>query len=431
MPLFKKTKKQNRSVRLDNALRYDTNSVLVNDQDSDWWDYYQVEKLKEDYKKLEQSPEGYLSGRAVATTVGIFPYLTEDGTIVRELRHPKEVFHPDSIASLKNVPITNDHPTELVKSDNIKKYQVGSVGDNIMQDNLNGFVSVPITIQEDIAVEDVKNGKRALSCGYECNTEYKSGVWGGMAYDAVQTNIRYNHLAIVDAGRAGDDAVMKMDGINVLTSKDSKLATTINNDDKQNKGDTMDEEIKLDGITLKGDRKLIEHYEAKADKLDIADKEIEKLNQEKADLQEKIDASEAKLELLATEKTDMQAKLDDSIPKADLALVLKNKAMLDGACAKFKVELKGDESDSEIKKAVVIAVKGDKHTWLEKESTVSAIFDMIMEDDKAVMKADEDNKQELGGTVPNGDTTKTKVDALKEAQMKADEADRNAWKENK
>jgi hypothetical protein len=63
----------------------------------------------------------------------------------------------------------------------------------------------PSTINNADAIEDVLNGKRALSMGYECEIEKapEGATWLGMAYDSIQRNIRYNHCAIVDAARAG------------------------------------------------------------------------------------------------------------------------------------------------------------------------------------------------------------------------------------
>lgn len=37
------------------------------------------------------------------------------------------------------------------------------------------------------------------------------GEWNGEPYDAIQTNIRVNHLALVAVARAGDDARLNMD----------------------------------------------------------------------------------------------------------------------------------------------------------------------------------------------------------------------------
>lgn len=37
-----------------------------------------------------KTPEGFLTGRAIVTNVGVFAYRNKDGTIIRELRPPKK-----------------------------------------------------------------------------------------------------------------------------------------------------------------------------------------------------------------------------------------------------------------------------------------------------------------------------------------------------
>lgn len=44
-------------------------------------------------------------------------------------------------------------------------------------------------------------GKHDLSLGYSCDFEFKSGMFNGQAYEAVQTNMRGNHIALVGEGR--------------------------------------------------------------------------------------------------------------------------------------------------------------------------------------------------------------------------------------
>ena len=61
---------------------------------------------------FEQTPEGFLRGRACVTNIGVFPYRLEDGSIEYELRHPEDVFDSESMASLKLKPVTNNHPKE-------------------------------------------------------------------------------------------------------------------------------------------------------------------------------------------------------------------------------------------------------------------------------------------------------------------------------
>src|SRR5690606_27126345 len=66
-------------------------------------------------------------------------------------------------------------------------------------------------------IADIDKGKRELSCGYSCDLEHVPGEWidprTGVAhrYDAIQRNIRGNHVAVVSKGRAGPEARVRLD----------------------------------------------------------------------------------------------------------------------------------------------------------------------------------------------------------------------------
>ena len=55
-------------------------------------------------------------------------------------------------------------------------------------------------------------GLKELSLGYNLTLEETPGVWNGQEYDAIQRDIRINHLALVREARAGDQARLNIDG---------------------------------------------------------------------------------------------------------------------------------------------------------------------------------------------------------------------------
>ena len=172
---------------------------------------------------FERTNEGFLRGRAIVTSIGVFTYKRKDGTIQRELRLPEEVFSPSTLNSMKLKPVTLNHPTELVTQDNADKLQVGSLGDNPswtkewenrnweeVTDGINCAIDMIITRKD--AIDAILNGKQALSMGYTCDLEMAEpgATWCGVEYDFIQRNIRYNHCAIVDSARAGDNAKIEL-----------------------------------------------------------------------------------------------------------------------------------------------------------------------------------------------------------------------------
>ena len=76
-------------------------------------------RLDED---LELQPNGFLNVLANLTRTGVFTYFEKspDGTVrvIRQLRHPDEVFAETTLNSLMGLPATNNHPEELVSPDN-------------------------------------------------------------------------------------------------------------------------------------------------------------------------------------------------------------------------------------------------------------------------------------------------------------------------
>jgi len=159
---------------------------------------------------MYKTSEGFYKGIARVTRTGVYTYRNVDGTLRRELRHPDEVFKRESLDSLKMVPMTNNHPPDkLVNKDTAKSLSIGFTGETVVPDGK--FVMVPVAITSADGVKAVEDGRQELSCGYEVELDEKPGNYNGEEYDFVQQNIRYNHVAIVDRGRAGADVRLNMD----------------------------------------------------------------------------------------------------------------------------------------------------------------------------------------------------------------------------
>ena len=77
-------------------------------------------------------PNGFVRAEGYLTRSGIFVYRDAQGKAIRELRPPEEVMHPDSLASFGLMPVTNDHPSELLTAENAKEYQVGTVSESVV-----------------------------------------------------------------------------------------------------------------------------------------------------------------------------------------------------------------------------------------------------------------------------------------------------------
>jgi hypothetical protein len=154
--------------------------------------------------------DGRLRVDGLLTRTGVFRYKNSDGTERREYRPAEEVFNKDSLASFEMVPVTDDHPPVSVDANNARKFAVGSVGESVRQDG--DFVAAGLVVYDAGTVAKMNAGKVQLSCGYTVDLDDTPGVTpDGELYDAKQTNIRGNHVAIVDIARAGEAARVRMD----------------------------------------------------------------------------------------------------------------------------------------------------------------------------------------------------------------------------
>ena len=123
--------------------------------------------------------------------------------LVKVHRSPEEVFSEAALASFEGKPVTNDHPPGLIGPDDVGIYEKGHV-QNVRRGagEWEGYVIADLHIHDQELIDAVKNGKREISCGYNfiCEPE-ADGTYS-------QKNIRGNHVAVVERGRAGKRAAI-------------------------------------------------------------------------------------------------------------------------------------------------------------------------------------------------------------------------------
>lgn len=187
--------------------------------------------------------EGYFIDHPIVTSTGIFEYKNRDGSIRRELRLPEEVFDPASLESYEGKPVIVTHEAGYVSKENVEQEYIGTVLSKGYQDG--EHVRAKIIIHNTGSLDC---GLRELSLGYKTETDETPGEWQGQPYDAIQRNIRINHLALVANARAGDSARLNLDGGN-----------------PENKGGTQMSRIssRADGFTPEEIQAAIEAYKAR------------------------------------------------------------------------------------------------------------------------------------------------------------------------
>ena len=259
------------------------------------------------------SSVGGVRATAALTRTGIFLYLNPDGTVRREWRPPAEVFNPNSIDTLRGVPVTNGHPPDLVTTENFRFYSVGHVHDDASPENEN-IVST-ITVEDAEAVSDIREAsKRQLSCGYTCDLEMVSGTTPeGEDFDAIQTRIRYNHVALVAKGRAGSEVAIRVD------SAGNEIGDQSMNEIEKLRAELAEKAAAVIVEKTRADRAEAEAatHKTRADALEAASKSLE------ASIPEKVKARAALVVLAREHAVTVREDSDDAeIRRSILAVVL-------------------------------------------------------------------------------------------------------------
>ena len=170
-----------------------------------------VKVTRLDSTRLDESfftPDGFFIDTPKVTRIGIFEYKNKDGSIRRELRLPEHVFDEGSLATYEGKPVIITHSAGRVNKDNVADEIVGTILSKGYRDGEN--VRARVVIHD---IDTVKrSGLRELSLGYDLELDETPGEWNGQPYDAVQTKITINHLALVRDARAGDAARLNLDG---------------------------------------------------------------------------------------------------------------------------------------------------------------------------------------------------------------------------
>lgn len=319
--------------------------------------------------KPRKTSEGYLVADAKVARTGIQLYRgSELGRpeldVVRVYRAESEVFSRDSLASYAHKPMTNGHPAKMVTADSWKADSIGAIGQEVMRDG--DHVSVPLIMMDAAAIRDWENGKREVSMGYTAEIVFDAGMTDtGDEFDAYQKDIKINHIALENRGRAGTARIG--DG----RSPDSKdRANKPNPTEKSTMSDTNTRTILVDGLPI-----LV---------TDAGATVIAKLQKDITDADDsnkaKIDAKQAEIDKLKAEIDDLKGK---ALKDSDIDAKVQARAdLLTDAKSVNESDYRG-KSDAEVRKAAVIAKLGDSVVAGKSDAYIEARFDMLVEDAKA------------------------------------------------
>jgi hypothetical protein len=119
-------------------------------------------------------------------------------------RHPAEL--QVAVPTFNNIQILDQHIPVTAADDNRGRV-IGSTGTDARWNA--PYIDNSLVFWSDPAIAMIESGEmRELSSAYRYDPIMRPGVYMGQRYDGVMTNIRANHIALVEAGRAGSDVVV-------------------------------------------------------------------------------------------------------------------------------------------------------------------------------------------------------------------------------
>lgn len=310
-----------------------------------------------EFTKPRRTTDGYLVADVRTARTGIQLYRGSDVGItdketVRIYRPEDEVFKDTSMASFAHKPITDNHPPVLVDSKNWKKYSVGKTGSEVARDG--EFIVIPMSVMDATTIDAIESGKRELSAGYTCDIDFTAGTTpDGETYDAVQRNIRINHIAVVDKGRAGPSCRIG---------------------DKTQEKETPMPKVVVDGITIDTTEQGAEVI-AKLQK-QVSDS-TDALSTAKTDHTTAIAAKDKEL---GEKDAEIEKLKGEKISDADLDAMVADRASVVEAAKKIddSVETAG-KSNADIRRAVVAKKFGDATVKDKSDDYVQARFDALVD----------------------------------------------------
>lgn len=367
---------------------------------------------------IKETSQGFLRIPVFACRTGIQVYHQKDGTKIREFRPPEEVFHEDTLASLRSCPVTNDHPDEFVNQDNVNGLMKGMTADHVSRVKKDSveYAKTEVIITDKAMIQDIRSGKKEVSCGYQVALDMTPGFYQGQKYDCIQRKITHNHLAIVDRGRAGPECRLRLDS-------DAELVDSI-------QGGTMKIKIGNQEFDVADDvaEAFKTHESEQKNALDAAQKAdnsdaLAEANKAKDQLQAKVDTLETENKKLKEDKTDVQPADISSAVSARLKLV----RIADRMLSKEDKEKIDEMTDKDIRVAVIKTQDKEFKSDGKSDDYIEARFDTVVE---LTGKSDAVHKKAGEALTPKGDKPKEKKDSFKtEEELRAEAMDRDsqAW----
>ena len=261
-------------------------------------------EIKKDSWKVDENDGSIIFETRIAKT-GILDYYEYDYEIngfktIKEVNLPQDLFSMETMESAKNKLVTNEHPFDLVSSDNATTEFKGFSLNDVKNDGKYLTVSIKV-FDKELQADILSGNKSEISVGKTVKLLDEQGEFEGEKYDKRQADIRINHIAIVQKGRAGSEVKVLKDSNNIRFDYKPTLHTN-----QITKEETM--EKKIDNADFEALQKTNSELQAK----------IDELEKEKEELTSKNEKQDGALEQLQEQVNELSSKMDNAISKDEV-----------------------------------------------------------------------------------------------------------------
>lgn len=316
--------------------------------------------ISPDKPRWEKTSDGFLRCKARVLAERVMPYARQElsgipdeipGTIIQMLVSRDTMASAESLRSLEGAAVVSGEHNWLDPS-TIKTFQIGQVAGSPIMDG--PYLVCDLLITCPLAIESIEAGTLGeISAAYTADTIFEQGDFDGVPFDARQTQLRYNHIAVlpVGAGRAGTDVrIINHKQKEIDMPEDKKIIRVqlkngryLNTDEEGAAAVAEDQKVANDERATSGkklEELMAEAQEAKAG-AEAANAELEELKGELSVYKEKLDA------LLSTEAIE-HAAMGMVAESAEAEEIIENAAICNE---------KGEEDEKE-KEKVMNSLKG-------------------------------------------------------------------------
>ena len=332
-----------------------------------------TDRMTVDASAIRETDDGLVVQARVARGGNVQDYLgvemgVTDRAVVRVYRPEAEVFDRKAFQTYARKPITISHPAEGVTADTWRDLAVGEIDRDVVRDG--EFVSVPLLFRDAKAIAMVKagDGPRELSMGYSAEITMRDGVTPqGEPFDAVMSDFRMNHVALVQTARGGKE-------LRIGDGADKWGASPVTM--SYQKEDDMSDALKT---VVLGDE-AVQVAVADAAKIDKWKAEQAIALKDAADKHAaEIATKDAAIAKAEGERDAANAKVLDA---AALDRLVADRAELVGKAKAIAADVvTAGLADADIRKTVVVAKLGDAMKD-KPEAYIAARFDILAEDAK-------------------------------------------------